>query len=66
VVNIEVTSNISQVVVYNYLGQVVIERNVTGAETLQVNVRNYEAGAYLVKFVTKAGETFTKKVVVTK
>jgi hypothetical protein len=66
VVNIEVTNNISQVVVYNYLGQVVIERNVTGAETLQVNVRNYEAGAYLVKFVTKAGETFTKKVVVTK
>jgi hypothetical protein len=66
VVNIEVTNNISQVVIYNYLGQVVIERNVTGAETLQVNVRNYEAGAYLVKFVTKAGETFTKKVVVTK
>jgi hypothetical protein len=66
VVNIEVTSDISQVVVYNYLGQVVYENNVTGAQTLQLNVRNYESGAYLVKFITREGENFTRKVVVTK
>ncbi|MGV8048801.1 MAG: carboxypeptidase regulatory-like domain-containing protein [Anaerolineaceae bacterium] len=66
VVNIEVTSDISQVVVYNYLGQVVYENNVTGAQTLQLNVRNYESGAYLVKFITREGESFTRKVVVTR
>jgi len=66
VVNIEVTNNISQVVVYNYLGQVVYENNVNGAQTLTLNVRNYEAGAYLVKFVTREGESIAKKVVVTK
>jgi hypothetical protein len=66
VVNIELTDNISQVVVYNYVGQVVFEQNVTKAQTVQLNVRNYESGAYLVKFVTTAGESFTKKVVVTK
>jgi hypothetical protein len=66
IVNIEVSSNISQVVVYNYLGQVVLENNVTGAQTLKVDVRNYEAGAYLVKFLTKEGESIVKKVVVTK
>ncbi|MCO5264509.1 MAG: choice-of-anchor J domain-containing protein [Lentimicrobium sp.] len=66
VVNIDLSSNISQVVVYNYVGQVVFEQNVTKAETLQLNVRNYESGAYLVKFVTRAGESFTKKVIVTK
>jgi len=65
-VNIELTSNVTQVVIYNYLGQVVFENNVTGAQTLNLNVRNYEAGAYLVKFVTREGESFTKKVVVTK
>ncbi|NTW23874.1 MAG: T9SS type A sorting domain-containing protein, partial [Lentimicrobium sp.] len=66
IVNIELSSNISQVVVYNYVGQVVFEQNVTKSETIQLNVRNYESGAYLVKFVTTAGESFTKKVVVTK
>jgi hypothetical protein len=66
VVNIELTNDISQVVVYNYVGQVVYEQNVTRAQTIQLNVRNYESGAYLVKFVTSAGESFTKKVVVTK
>lgn len=66
VVNIELTSNISQVAVYNYLGQVVYENNITGAQTLQLNVRNYEAGAYLVKFVTREGETLTRKIVVTR
>ena len=66
VVNIDVTGNISQVVVYNYVGQVVYENNVNGAQTLQLNVRNYESGAYLVKFITRDGESFTKKVVVTK
>ncbi|HPF65936.1 T9SS type A sorting domain-containing protein, partial [Lentimicrobium sp.] len=65
VVNIDVTGNISQVVVYNYVGQVVYENNVNGAQTLQLNVRNYESGAYLVKFITWDGESFTKKVVVT-
>ncbi|MHC1778108.1 MAG: carboxypeptidase regulatory-like domain-containing protein [Lentimicrobium sp.] len=66
VVNIELTSDISQIVVYNYVGQVVYEQNVTKSQTIQLNVRNYESGAYLVKFVTRAGESFTKKVVVTK
>jgi hypothetical protein len=66
VVNIELTGNISQVVVYNYLGQVVYENNVTGAQTIQLNVRNYESGAYLVKFISREGESFTKKVVVTR
>jgi hypothetical protein len=66
VVNIELTGNISQVVIYNYVGQVVYEQNITKAMTIQLNVRNYESGAYLVKFITRNGESFTKKVVVTK
>jgi hypothetical protein len=66
VVNIDLTSNISRVIVYNYVGQVVFEQNNTKAETIRLNVNSYEAGAYLVKFVTNAGESFTKKVVITK
>ncbi|MCO5266611.1 MAG: choice-of-anchor J domain-containing protein [Lentimicrobium sp.] len=66
VVNIELTNDVSQVVVYNYVGQVVYELNVVKTKRIELNVRNYESGAYLVKFVTNAGDSFTKKMVVTK
>jgi hypothetical protein len=66
VLNIELSSNISQVVVYNYVGQVVFEKNVTKSETIQLNTRNYESGTYLIKLLTNSGENFIKKVVVTK
>ncbi|MBW6492909.1 MAG: T9SS type A sorting domain-containing protein, partial [Lentimicrobium sp.] len=66
IVNIDLTNNISRVIVYNYVSQVVFEQNNTKAGTIQLNVNNYESGAYLVKFVTSAGESFTKKVVVIK
>ncbi len=64
-VNIELTNDISHMVVYNYLGEVVYERVITKDKTIVLNVHNYEAGAYLVKFVNTKGESFTRKVVVT-
>jgi hypothetical protein len=65
VVNIELTNDISQIVVYNYVGQVVYEQVITKDKTIQLNVRNYESGAYLIKFITNSGNSFTKKVAVT-
>ncbi len=65
-VNIELTNNISRVVIYNFLGQVVYENNVTNETELHIEVRNYDAGAYLIKFVTNEGHSHTKKVVVAK
>jgi len=65
-VNIELTDNISQFVVYNYLGQVVTEQVVTKNQTVRLNVSNYEAGAYMVKFITRSGESISRKIVVTK
>ena len=64
--NIDLTNNVSQVVIYNYLGQVVLENKITDETTLHIDVRNYESGAYLVKFITSEGQSITKKVVVTK
>lgn len=65
VINIELTNDISQLVIYNYVGQVVYEYTVAKDKNIQIDVRNYEAGAYLVKFITKTGESFAKKVAVT-
>jgi hypothetical protein len=66
VVNIELTENISQLVIYNYVGQVVLEQVVAKDKSIQIDVRNYDAGAYLIKFITRSGESFTKKIAVTK
>jgi len=65
VINIGLTNDIRQMVVYNYVGQVVYEQVITKDKTIQLNLRNYKAGAYLIKFVTTSGESFTKKVAVT-
>ena len=66
VVNIELTNDISQLVIYNYVGQVVTEVIIAKDKTIQLDVRNYDAGAYLIKFITRSGENFTKKIAVTK
>ncbi len=66
VVNIQLTNDISQLVIYNYVGQVVHEIVIAKDKNIQLDVRNYDAGAYLIKFITRSGESFTKKIAVTK
>jgi hypothetical protein len=66
VVNITLTDNISQVVVYNSLGSVVSQFNITKDKSIQLNVNNYNAGAYLIKFITRSGDSFARKIAVTK
>jgi len=63
-VNIELNRNISKVVIYNYIGQVILDQNITNAQTMRLNTDIYESGAYLVKFVTNAGTSFTKRLVI--
>lgn len=63
VVNIQVTNKVREFTVYNYLGQVVESKAVT-SENMQLNVRNYKSGGYLIKFMTQDGDSFTKKFVV--
>lgn len=66
VVNIELTSDISQLVVYNCVGQIVAEMAIAKDKTVQIDVHNYQAGAYLVKFITNTGDSFARKIAVTK
>lgn len=66
VVNIELTDNISTLVVYNCVGQIVNEITITKNKTIQLDVRNYQQGAYLVKFITDSGDSFARKIAVTK
>jgi hypothetical protein len=66
VLNISLTNDISQIVMYNYSGKIVYQQNIAKDKNIQLNVRNYNAGAYMIKFITNTGEFFAKKIVITK
>jgi hypothetical protein len=65
-VNIDLTKNIRNITIYNALGSVVAEKNITREGTVTINTNNFAAGAYSVKFTTDSGDTFSRKFVVTK
>ena len=65
-VNIELNKNVNRIEIYNYAGQIVYQQTITKESMIQVDVRNYEAGAYLVRFINNDGKTLTKKIAVTK
>jgi len=66
VVNIDLTKDVRMITIYNALGAVVAEKNITRETTVTINTTNYAAGAYSVKFTTANGDTFSRKFVVTK
>ncbi|MFZ4705923.1 MAG: T9SS type A sorting domain-containing protein, partial [Bacteroidales bacterium] len=65
-VTINLTDNVRQLTVYNYLGSVVNEMNIVKGKTVTMNTSNYAAGTYTIRFTTANGETFSKKLVIIK
>jgi hypothetical protein len=65
-VTIVLTNNVRNLTVYNYLGSVVAEKNITKEKSIVMNTSNYAAGAYTIRFTTENGETFSKKLVIIK
>ncbi|NVO21063.1 MAG: carboxypeptidase regulatory-like domain-containing protein [Bacteroidetes bacterium] len=65
-VTIDLTKDVRNITIYNALGSVVNEKNITRETSVTVNTSNYAAGAYNVKFTTANGDTFSRKFVVTK
>lgn len=64
--NIDFTHNVNRVVIYNYVGQIVLDNNVMDETSIQIDVSNYQDGAYLLRFITSQGQSLTKKIIVTK
>ena len=65
-VTINLTDNVRQLTVYNYLGSVVNEMSIAKGKTVTMNTSNYAAGTYTIRFTTANGETFSKKLVIIK
>jgi hypothetical protein len=65
-VNVVTTSETRQIILVNYLGQVVRNVTVSGAETLKLDVSAYESGIYFVKFVAQDGSESVERITVTR
>lgn len=65
-VKVDVTKDVKNVKVYNSLGSVVAEKEVSGESSFTISTSKFAAGVYSAKFTTSNGETFSRNFVVTK
>jgi len=65
-VKIELDSDISNLIIYDFVGKVVFEKVINGERNIQVNVSNYCSGAYIVKIITRTGEILSRKIIVSR
>jgi hypothetical protein len=66
VLNVATTQGITHMRMFSYTGQVVYERNVTGAGTTSIDVKPFHSGAYILQLITVDGQTFNKRVLISR
>ncbi|HPT09772.1 MAG TPA: choice-of-anchor J domain-containing protein [Bacteroidales bacterium] len=66
VVNIQLSKDFIRIEIYNQLGSKVFSVDPSRKKLLQLNTAGYPAGNYLVRFVNSEGNTFTKRIVITR
>lgn len=65
-VKIELNSDISNLIIYDFVGRVVFQKVINGEKNIQVNVSNYCSGAYIIKLITRTGEILSRKFIVSR
>jgi len=66
VLNIVTTQGISNVRMFSYTGQLVYEANVTGETTLNIDVKPFHSGAYILQFITSDGQVFNRQILISR
>jgi hypothetical protein len=66
VLNVATTQGITHMRMFSYTGQVVYEHNVTGAGTTSIDVKPFHSGAYILQLITVDGQTFNKRVLISR
>ena len=62
--NVVTGSDIRSVRMFNYKGQIVYEKNIIGGQTLRINVKPFNTGAYILQFITSDGQTHNQRIIV--
>jgi hypothetical protein len=44
----------------------VYEANITGESTLSIDVKPFHTGAYILQFITAEGQTFNKRILISR
>ena len=60
ILNIESDANLNQVLVYNLLGEKILNKRFLNRNELAINLNSLESGLYLVKIITDRGKTILK------
>ena len=61
--NISSDRAMKQIILFNYTGQIILNREVGGIKTEAINTSVYESGVYVIKVVTEAGTVFKRLVI---
>jgi hypothetical protein len=64
-VNISSSQAMTDITIYNYVGQVVFRSNLSNANSTTLNTGNYDAGIYVVRINTESG-VITRRVTITR
>ncbi|MCX6234523.1 MAG: T9SS type A sorting domain-containing protein, partial [Bacteroidetes bacterium] len=65
-VNIEVSDNVRELRVINYVGQVVLEQNVGQDKSFQLNTSTLSSGSYMIEFTSEDGNIITRRIVISR
>jgi hypothetical protein len=63
-VNVEVSDNVRELRVVNYVGQIVLERNIGQAKSFQLNTSTLSSGSYMIEFTSEDGSVITRRIVI--
>jgi hypothetical protein len=64
--NVSISEGIRQIKMFSYTGQLVLDRAVAGEQTMQIDVKPYHTGAYILQFVTADGRTMNKRIIISR
>ncbi len=65
-ITVEAIANVRNITLINYLGQPVMNMDVNGQSSQQLNVSNLESGIYFVRFTTADGSVSMERITITR
>jgi hypothetical protein len=66
ILNVVTSQGIRNVRMFSYTGQVVFETSISGESTLNIDVKTFNNGAYILQFITEDGLTFNKRILISR
>lgn len=64
--NVKTNSRLQNIRMFDYTGQLVYQRIITGEQTIRINVRPLRTGAYILHLITSDGQTHQRRIIVSR